>query len=117
MAKDQTKRLNQGDISKDTASFDALKGVMGYNPINPLLNIGTINMLYSTMIAAQTSENQAEAALKTAKDNAISSEWEFHNAILGSKDQVRAQFGKDSNELQALGLKKASEYKRPSSKK
>jgi hypothetical protein len=47
----------------------------------------------------------------------MSAERDFHNAILGAKDQVKAQFGKDSNELQALGLKKASEYKRPSPKK
>ncbi|MDQ1590721.1 MAG: hypothetical protein QOG71_1348 [Pyrinomonadaceae bacterium] len=37
--------------------------------------------------------------------------------VLGSRDQVVAQFGKDSNEVQAVGLKKASEYKRPARKK
>ena len=40
-------------------------------------------------------------------------EWEFHNLILGAKDQVTAQFGRDSNEVQAVGLKKASERKAP----
>jgi hypothetical protein len=33
--------------------------------------------------------------------------------MLRVKDQVIAQFGKDSNEVQALGLKKASERKAP----
>jgi hypothetical protein len=33
--------------------------------------------------------------------------------MLGVKDQVVAQFGRDSNEVQALGLKKASERKKP----
>jgi hypothetical protein len=33
--------------------------------------------------------------------------------MLGVKDQVIAQFGKDSNEVQAVGLKKKSEYSRP----
>jgi hypothetical protein len=33
------------------------------------------------------------------------------------KDQVTAQFGRDSNEVQALGLKKASERKSPQRKK
>ena len=31
--------------------------------------------------------------------------------VLGVKDQVTAQFGRDSNEVQALGRKKPSEYK------
>jgi hypothetical protein len=31
--------------------------------------------------------------------------------MLGAKDQVVAQFGRDSNEVQSLGLKKASEYR------
>lgn len=38
-------------------------------------------------------------------------EWEFHNLILGAKDPRVAQFGRDSNEAQAVGLKKKSEYK------
>ena len=33
--------------------------------------------------------------------------------MLGVKDQVTAQFGRDSNEVQALGLKKVSERKAP----
>jgi hypothetical protein len=31
--------------------------------------------------------------------------------MLGAKDQVVAQFGRDSTEVQAIGLKRASEYK------
>ena len=53
------------------------------------------------------------AALDTARDDAAAAEWAFHNAMLGGKDQVKAQFGDDSNELQSLGLKKKSEYKSP----
>jgi hypothetical protein len=51
--------------------------------------------------------------LATARDNAVTAEREFHNLMLGAKDQVTAQFGRDSNEVQALGLKKASERKPP----
>ena len=48
-----------------------------------------------------------------ARDNATAREWEFHNLMPGAKDQVTAQFGRDSNEVQALGLKKSSERKAP----
>jgi hypothetical protein len=46
-------------------------------------------------------------------DNATAAEWVLHNAILGAKSQVEAQYGKDSNKYQSLGLKKKSEYKKP----
>ena len=36
--------------------------------------------------------------------------------MLGAKDQVVAQYGRDSNEVQSVGLKKASEY-RPRARK
>ena len=62
---------------------------------------------------ARREEAQAAAALAAARDNAVAQEWAFHNLMLGVKDQVMAQFGRDSNEVQALGLKKASERKSP----
>ncbi len=65
------------------------------------------------MEAAQLAETQAEAALKAARDAANAKEWAFHNAILGAKKQVIAQFGVDADEVQAIGLKKKSEYKSP----
>jgi hypothetical protein len=39
--------------------------------------------------------------------------------VLGTKDQVTAQFGRNSNQVQSVGRKKASERKAPqrSSKK
>jgi hypothetical protein len=43
----------------------------------------------------------------------VEKQWAFHNLMLRAKDQVRAQFGRDSNEVQALNLKKTSEYKAP----
>ena len=56
---------------------------------------------------------QAAAAVAAAWDDAAAREREFHNLMMGVKDQVIAQFGKDSNEVQSIGLKKASEYSRP----
>ena len=45
-------------------------------------------------------------------------EWAFHNLILGAKEQVIAQYGKDSTQVQELGLKRKSDYKtrRPKAK-
>jgi hypothetical protein len=68
------------------------------------------------MSGARDAETQA-AALASARDKATAKEWEFHNTILGVKDQVMAQYGRNSDEVQALGLKKASERKAPTRRK
>jgi hypothetical protein len=43
----------------------------------------------------------------------VAVEVEYHNAILSSRAQVVTQFGKDSNKVRAIGLKKVSEYRKP----
>ena len=62
---------------------------------------------------AHEKETQAEAGWKAARDRAVKAEWTLHNLVLGSKNQVKAQYGDDSDEVNAVGLKKKSEYKRP----
>ncbi len=118
MAKDQTRRLSPSDLSKDEASFNALQKLAGYVPHNPAYSIEAILQAITAMRARQAAEDQAIAALATARDEATSQEWVVHNLMLGSKDQVRALFGNDSLQLQEIGLKRASDYKtrRPSSK-
>jgi hypothetical protein len=56
-------------------------------------------------------------SLRAARDALVARQWEFHNTILGTKDQVMAQFGPNSDEVQAVKLKKKSEYKAPKRKK
>lgn len=111
MAKDETKRLNPSVLEMDKASFAALQSIANYAPANPAYNAAAITAAHAELLAAQAAETQAAAAASAARDNAVGKEWSFHNLILGAKDQVIAQFGRDSNEVQALGLKKASEYK------
>ena len=71
---------------------------------------------HNALVAKQQAAVQAEAAAAAARDEAVAESWNFHNTILGVKDQVRAQFGPDSAELQSLGLKRKSEYKAPTRK-
>jgi hypothetical protein len=68
------------------------------------------------MQAARTAEVQADAAAKAASDNVVKWQSIFHSLIISTKDQVTAQFGRNSNEIQAIGLKKASERKTPQRK-
>ncbi|HZH92383.1 MAG TPA: hypothetical protein VEX70_17435 [Pyrinomonadaceae bacterium] len=113
MAKDQNKRITPGVLEADRNSVAALQGIAGYAPANPAYSLAAIMTLQTEMTAARDAEAQAAAALASARDTAAANEWEFHNRVLGVKDQVIAQFGRDSNEVQALGLKKTSERKAP----
>ena len=116
MATDETKRLKPELLTADKESFEAWQAIAGYQPNNPTFAAGPVKARYQTLQALQTAETQAKAAYEAARDNAVKGEWEFHNLLLGVKDQVASQFGRDSNEYQALGLKKKSERKPPTRK-
>ncbi|MDT7809489.1 MAG: hypothetical protein QOJ70_3302 [Acidobacteriota bacterium] len=112
----ETKRLRPAQIADDESGFAALQAMTGYAPANSSFTVAAIASALAALQNAQALEAQAEAALAAARDNAVAREWEFHNLMLGVKDQVTAQFGRDSNEVQALKLKKTSERKAPQRK-
>ena len=117
MAKDQSRRLVPSVLAADEAAFAALQSITNYDPANPAYTLAAITAARDRMQETRTRETQAASALASARDEATAAEWEYHNAVLGSRDQVVAQFGKDSNEVQAVGLKRVSEYKRPTRRK
>jgi hypothetical protein len=118
MSKNQNRRLSPTVITDDQAAFDALQKMTGYTPANSAFTVTAISQALDDMRTAHVDENQGEAAQATRRDISISKEWAFHNLMLGVKDQVKAQFGKDSSQVQELGLKRVSEYKtrRPKAK-
>jgi hypothetical protein len=113
---DETKRVKPTLLQKDRNAFSALQAISNYAPANQAYTVEAITQAHSDLQSAQTAEAQAVAALDAARDNAVAREWEFHNLMLGVKDQVTAQFGRNSNEVQSLGRKKASERKPPKRK-
>jgi hypothetical protein len=113
MAKSDAKRIDSKVLKNDEAALDALKAIPTYTPMKPELSTATVGTLAETLQTLHTAETQAEAAFNAARDNAVAAEWAFHEAILGVKDQVASQFGRNSNEYQALGLKKKMERKPP----
>lgn len=112
-----SRRIAPSLIAADTAAHDALRAISSYAPANPAYTVAELNKKRQAVEAARTAETQAAAAYDAARDELVAAEWEYHNAILGSRDQVVAQFGKDSNEVQSVGRKKVSEYKKPTRRK
>lgn len=111
MAKNETKRIKPSLLQMDKDCFAALETVAGYASVNPRYALDALKTTRGDLSSAQEAEAQAIAAAVAARQSAVAKEWEFHNLILGAKDQVVAQFGRDSNEGEAVGLKKKSEYK------
>lgn len=113
MARNQSKRLSPGKIEVDESGFAALQAIESYTPINPAYALDAVRRAHLELENLRRAEAQAQAALAATRDETVAKEWEFHNLMLGVKEQIIAQFGKDSGEVQALGLKRKSEYKLP----
>lgn len=113
MAKNQNKRLAPALMQADLDAYTALLGIAAYAPANAAYAKTALAPKLTAMKAAQDAEIAAQVALATARDTATAAEWEFHNLMLGVKEQIIAQFGKSSDQVQSLGLKKKVEYKSP----
>ena len=113
MAKNQTVRIRPVILQADKDAYTTLQAMEGYTPANINFSITSLAELFTDLQSAQQAEVNAQNALDAARDAAARTEWDFHNAMLGAKAQVLAQYGDDSDQAQAMGLKKKSERKSP----
>jgi hypothetical protein len=111
MSNGKNKRLQPAILQADRDAFDALKGFTDYVPANPDFTIEKVTAAYDALDAAQSLAVQAQATADAARDTVVTRQWEFHEMILGVRDQAKARYGPNSDEVQALGIKKKSEYK------
>ena len=117
MAKDQTKRIQPGLLQDDKDAVAAIVTLAPvYAPANAAYSLTNLQAAQTAMTTAQATEVQKEGDAAAARDAANTKEWTFHNAVLEAKKQVAAQYGSDSDQLQAIGLKKKSEYAKPARK-
>ncbi len=113
MAFDETRRIQPNRLQADRDALSAVQNLQNYRPANADYTTDKLTAAYTAMEAARTLELNALNALDAARIAALRAEWAFHNAMLGAKDQVMAQYGADSDEIQSLGLKRKSARKRP----
>ena len=113
MAPRSTRRLSPDEIAADREALLALKNIGDYTPTNPAYSADALAALGDALERAEQTRLHAENMLDAARDQAMSAALALHEALLGVKVQVLAQYGPDSFEIQALGLKRKSERKRP----
>ncbi|WP_414575030.1 hypothetical protein [Anabaena sp. CCY 9402-a] len=110
---DTTRRLRLQIISQDVTSFHGLQTISTYDTTRADASVANIQQAYQVMLTQQQIETEKLALYRAAVDAARLAEWEFHNAVLAMKEVVRGQYGSDSDQAQAVGLKKKSNRKRP----
>ncbi len=114
---DKTRRLPSQSISQDITSLHGLQTISTYNTTRADASVTNLQQAYQAMLMQQQAETEKLTLYRAAADATRLAEWEFHNAVLAMKEVVRGQYGSDSDEAQAIGLKKKSERKRPNRKK
>jgi hypothetical protein len=100
-------------IEADRAALLALKDMADYAPVNQELAVPTLIQLDETLTQAQEATLRARKALAAARAAEANAARVFHEAIIGAKAGVVAQFGRNAQAVAAVGLTKQSDRKRP----
>lgn len=113
MAQTPTYRLSPATLDADRDTVLALQDMADYRPHNPTHDIESLTTLEAMLTTAEQAERRAQIALDAARDKAIAAAHAFHDATLGAKAEVIAQYGANSSAVQAIGLKRKSDRRRP----
>jgi len=116
MADNKTRQLSPTELQDDIEIFAGLEGIAGYEPANELYTVEKGAALKTKMQASEALEIQKYNEWQASRDKKVADQWEFHDFNRNAKIQVKAQFGENSDEVAATGLKKKSEYKNPKKK-
>jgi hypothetical protein len=110
---DFSRRVSAKTIDADIDAFHGLSFINNYTPVRSEATPEALKAGYEAMLAKQQQETELMAAIKATSDAARLAEVEFHDRVMAMKETVRGQYGPNSDEAQAIGYKKKSEYKRP----
>lgn len=109
----EKKRLPRHIIVEDRSTMAALKTLAGFAPRNPQYSIEAIEQTWvqlATLLHEERLNDERGAALR-AQIALMSNQ--YHEQVLGGKGEAVTQFGNDSVEMEALGLKRKSERRQP----
>ena len=116
MAGGQLPHVNPKVLAKDRKTLAAIKALPAYVSRKPEFELPTLIATEAALAAAQEDFAQVNAAWDTARDVLAAAKRAFHDAMVGARTQVVAKFGENSAEVQAVGMKRKSERRRPGPK-
>ncbi|NTU83428.1 MAG: hypothetical protein HGA45_29345 [Chloroflexales bacterium] len=100
-------------IDSDRATLRALKDLPTYAPHNQAHSTEALIAREAALTTAEMALVRARIAYDTARIELNRVAWAFHDDTVCARQEVKTQFGADSHEVRAVGLKRSSERKRP----
>jgi hypothetical protein len=113
MASTANPRIAPQQIEADIETYLALKVIDNYTPHNARYTLPSAADALARLRAVEEAAIHAHNTLAAARDALLTAQRDFHEIILGAKNEVRALFGPDSDQVASLGLKKKSERSKP----
>lgn len=115
------KKVSRAQIVKDREVIKAITKLADYQPINSAYSLEALLQIDATMraaeqAAAQVREDQKALDMRRQQVGIVENDTGLmlHEVVARAKAQLVAQYGADSYVMTAIGLKRTSEYKRPS---
>ena len=104
-------RVSAKELQEDIDAFYALKLLPDYKPHDPNATVEAIAPVVEQIRSKQEALIAHKVAYDAIRDDIANFSLDLRGKMGVAKNQVRAQYGDDSNEIASLGLKKKSEHK------
>lgn len=111
MAVRRHRPLRASVVTADLAAAAALKELQDYVPRNPAYSLEHVQAAVEELRRKREHEAATERSHTAATYATEIAELHLHDLMLGVKLEATAQYGRDSDQIEALGLKKQSTYK------
>ena len=103
------RRLSPNELAEVKASFEGLKSITDYAPVKTEFSVSQIQAVETAIDTLTGQEAQLLAQLGAVRDQIADKGTEFSQKMKGAAQQVIAQYGDDSLEIQKLGRVRSSE--------
>ena len=113
MASAANPRIAPQQIEADIETYLALKVIDNYTPHNARYALPSAADALARLRTVEEAAIHAHNTLSAARDALLTAQRDFYELFLGAKNEARALFGPDSDQVASLGLKKKSERSKP----
>lgn len=113
MAVTSNYRLPDDRLDNDRAALVAIRDLEDYRALNPQQSVESLVALERAHRESKEAVQRGETQLAAQRNAEIEAGWAFHNAIMGAKANIAAQYGNDAQVIESIGLTRRSKRKRP----
>jgi hypothetical protein len=108
-----TRKISSEILKKDHETLIALTAMRGYAPRKANLEVASLTTLEGTLDNAEARMLRARAELEASTDAYYAAALGFHDNIVGARDEVKVQYGDNSDQYASVGRTKRAERKSP----